>query len=180
MKKRILGFGMILLIVINASALVTLSYNRWFKTQKPHHQDVSEETLTAMQMSLCLDDSQLDRMKHVRTSFESESGEIWAKMQEKKKELVTELKKTSPDRAFIEQVIEDINNLQCQVQKKAVRCLIHEKEILNPEQQEKFFKMFENHVCPSGGMRPHQKPEEKNDCQLRAEKQLIKNLADKN
>ena len=167
MKKRILAFGMILLVVINASALVTLSYNRWFKTQKQHPQAVPEETLTAMQTRLCLDDDQLNQMRHVRTSFESESGEIRAKMLEKNKELVTELKKTSPDRVFIEQLIEEINHLQCQVQKKAVSCLIQEKKILNPEQQEKFLKMFEDHVCPRGDVRSHQKTEEKNDCQIR-------------
>lgn len=147
MKKRILAFSLILLVVINASALVTFSYNRWFKTSKPQHQVDSEDALTAMKTRLCLSDDQLERMRHVRIYFESECGEIQTKMQEKRKALVTELKKPSPDTFHIEQIIDDINHLQSRVQKEAVHCLIQEKDILNPEQQKEFIKMVEDHFC---------------------------------
>jgi len=69
-------------------------------------------------------------------------------MQEKRRAVVEEMKKESPDSALIDRLIEEISRLQAEIQKKAVLNLMKEKEVLTPEQKATFFRMFEDHVCP--------------------------------
>jgi len=81
-------------------------------------------------------------------SYNAEIKDIRYQMQEKKKALVNEMKKKPPDMAAIGKLIEEINRLQAEIQKKAVLNIFQEKKILSPEQKERFFRMLENHVCP--------------------------------
>jgi Spy/CpxP family protein refolding chaperone len=150
MKKRFITCGIIFLIVINISALFTLAYNRWFKVPPAYLPSGSGDTLAAAQARLSLNDEQLQQMKTQRVAFEAEIEEIQIKMQDKRKALVEEMKNATPDSALIGKLIDEIGHLQAQVQKEAVRRLFKEKQLLTPEQQEKFFKMFEDHVCPRG------------------------------
>jgi len=82
------------------------------------------------------------------TKLPAEIKDIRYQMQEKKKALIKEMRKESPDMASIDRLIEEINRLQAEVQKKAVLNIFQEKKILTPEQKERFFRMLENHVCP--------------------------------
>lgn len=150
MKKRFITFVIVFLVVINISALFTLAYNRWLRVPPAYVPSVSGDTLAAAQAGLCLNDEQLQQMRTQRVAFEAEIEEIQIKMQEKRKALLEEIKSATPDSALIEKLIDEIGRLQAQVQKKAVRCLFKEKQLLTPDQQEKFFKMFEDHVCTRG------------------------------
>jgi Spy/CpxP family protein refolding chaperone len=150
MKKRFINYGIIFLIIINISALFTLAYNRWFRVPPAYVPSGSGEPLAAAQARLSLNDEQLQQMTTQRVAFEAEIEEIQIKMQEKRKALVEEMKSATPDSALIEKLIDEIGHLQAQVQKKAVGCLFKEKQLLTPDQQEKFFKMFEAHVCTRG------------------------------
>jgi len=150
MKKRLIAFGIIFLVVINISALATLIYNRWFKAQRLDLAADSSESLAAIQKKMSLSTEQLERMRNLRSSFEADIDEIRWQMQEKRKVLAAEIKKTKPDITLIDHLIDEIGNLQSTVQKRTIRNLLKGKSILTPAQREKYFSMFDDYVHRRG------------------------------
>lgn len=146
MKKRLLALGLILLVVINVSALLTFAYNRWLRAPGKHPA-ANSAGATSLERHLCLSGEQEQCIKDIRFSFDSETGGIQAQMREKRRAMVEEMKKESPDSASIDKLIEEISRLQAEIQKKAALNLLKEKELLTPEQKATFFRMFEDHVC---------------------------------
>jgi len=147
MNKKLWKLGIILLIVINISALVTFAYNRWVR-EPGGPPTVSPALADTFTRQLCLSGQQKKCIKDFRFAFDSEISNIQARMQEKKRAMVEELKKGSPDGATLDKLIEDTSRLQAEIQKKAVFNLLKEKEVLTDEQKAIFFRLFEYHVCP--------------------------------
>lgn len=145
--KKFGRLTLILLIVINVSALLTFAYNRWVREPigQPTSSPVLAETFTR---ELCLNGQQEKCIKDFRFAFDSEISDIRARMQDKRRAMVEELKKGSPDGARLDRLIEEMSQLQAEIQKKAVLNLLKEKEVLTEEQKATFFRLFENHVCP--------------------------------
>jgi len=147
MKKRLLVLGLILLVVINVSALLTFAYNRWLRAPG-RHLAANPASSDSFERHLCLSGEQENCLRALRFSFDSEIGNAQAQIREKRRAIVEELKKESPDSVLIDKFIEEISRLQMEIQKKAVLNLLKEKEVLTPEQKATFFRMFEDHVCP--------------------------------
>ena len=147
MTKRIWKVGLVLLVVINVSAMLTFAYNRWLRgpEERPAGSQASAEPFSRR---LCLNGEQERCIKNIRFLFDAETRSIQAQMQEKRRALVEELKKSSPDGRTLDTLIEDISRLQAKIQKKAVLNLLKEKEVLTDEQKATFFRIFEDHVCP--------------------------------
>jgi Spy/CpxP family protein refolding chaperone len=148
MKNKLFAFTLVLLIVINVSALASLAYNRWLRPMPKDAGFRAADSKTPFEKELCLSGTQQDCLHDLIVSFNAEISNIRYQMQEKKKALIQEMKKETPDMASIDKLIEEINRLQAEVQKKAVLNIFQEKKILTPEQKERFFRMLENHVCP--------------------------------
>ena len=145
--KKLGKLGLLLLIVINVSALLTFAYNRWVR-EPGGRPTGSLATADSITQKLCLSGQQEKCIKDFRFAFDSEIGEIRARMEEKRRAMVEELKKESPDGAALDRLIEDISRLQAEIQKKAVENLLKEKEVLTEEQKATFFRLFEDRVCP--------------------------------
>lgn len=147
MKKRLLTLGLILLVVINVSALVAFAYNRWLRG--PGEGPAGSPAMAGLfTRQLCLSGEQEKCIRDIRFSFDSEIGDVQARLGEKKRAMVEEMKKESPDGEMINKLIEEISRLQAEIQKKAVLNLLKEKEVLTDEQRATFFRMFEDHICP--------------------------------
>ncbi|MCX6559263.1 MAG: periplasmic heavy metal sensor [Candidatus Aminicenantes bacterium] len=150
MKKKFGKLALLLLVVINVTALLTFAYNRWVReTVAPAQANpVLADDLTRQ---LCLSGKQEKCVKDFRLAFNSEIGDIRARLQEKRSAMVEELKKEPPDRAALDKLIDDISRLQAEIQKKAIVNILKEKEILTDEQKATFFRLFEDHLCPRAG-----------------------------
>lgn len=101
-------------------------------------------------------------MKDLRASLEAAIDEIYPKLERKRTALVTEMKKASPDRTLLGGLIDEISQIQAEIQKKAVENMLKEKEILAPDQQKKYFVVFEDHVCEYGIIHRYRKNGKKN------------------
>lgn len=147
MKKRLWTLGLILLVIINVSALLTFAYNRWLRGpgERPA---ASRDLADLFTRQLCLSGEQEKCIRDIRFHFDSDLADVQARMREKKRTMVEEMKKESPDGATIDRLIEEISRLQAEIQKKAVLNLLKEKEVLTDEQKAMFFRIFEDHVCP--------------------------------
>jgi hypothetical protein len=150
MKKRLLIFAIVLLCIINITALATLSYNRWIR---PQQEDVSMEGASAweaMQIQIDLKPNQMQRMQGQRLSFEKEVESLRLQMEEKRIDLIEEARNSMPDLDRIDGIVDELSVLQAEVQKKTIRNLIKDKKILSPGQQERYFSMFEKHMHGRG------------------------------
>ena len=151
MKKRYIIIAMVLLFVINITALATLSYNRWFKPwPSPDEQWNRSESWQELQTQVSLSAQQSQTMQNLRLSFEKEVASLRQQMWEKRNFLLEEARNPNPNLNRIDSLIEEIGTLQADIQKKSVRNLLKDKEILSPGQQEKYFSLFKEHTQVRG------------------------------
>ena len=155
MKKRLFIIAMVLLFVINITALTTLSYNRWIKPRPAPQQPGQSETWLTLQKQVSLSSQQSQTMQNFRLSFEKEVDSLRQQLWEKRNFLLEEARNPSPNLNRIDSLIEEISALQADIQKKSVRNLLKDKEILTPGQQEKYFSLFKEHTQVRG--RGHKK-----------------------
>lgn len=146
MKRRIIIITLVLLFVINITALATLSYNRWLKPSYGIPQPVQSEAWQTLQKQVSLSPQQSRTMQNLRLSFEKEIDSLRQQLWEKRNVLLEEARNPSPNLNRIDSLIEDISSLQTDIQKKSVRNLLQDKKLLTPKQQEKYFSLFEEHV----------------------------------
>jgi Spy/CpxP family protein refolding chaperone len=92
----------------------------------------------------------MERIQSRRVSFENEIESLQSRMWETKNSLVRETKRPSPDLDRIDALIEEFSRLQASVQKKTIRNLLKDKELLTPQQQERYFSLFEDHMRGQG------------------------------
>jgi len=154
MKKKLGKLALLLLIVVNVSALLTFAYNRWVRGSggaSPGDTMLTDN----FTRQFCLNGQQEKCIRDFRFAFDSEIRGFQAQIQEKRSAMVEELKKESPDNAMLDKIVEDISRLQAEIQKKAVENILKEKEVLTDEQKAAFFRLFEDHVCPREGGRGH-------------------------
>jgi len=155
LKKRLFIIAMVLLFVINITALTTLSYNRWIKPRPAPLQPGQSETWLTLQKQVSLSSQQSQTMQNLRLSFEKEVDSLRQQLWEKRNFLLEEARNPSPNLNRIDSLIEEISALQADIQKKSVRNLLKDKEILTPGQQEKYFSLFKEHTQVRG--RGHKK-----------------------
>ena len=147
MKKKWLVLGLILITIINLSALGALMYNRW---RHERTNGVSSDTVSHgcyMKRYLNISDEQvlnLDSSENIyRPKIESMSRQI----KEKRSKLVTELLKNKSDSTQIEDILHEIDSLQAIIQRDAVNRLIKEKSVLTPEQRGGYFSLVLGKLC---------------------------------
>jgi len=149
MKRKILPIILAFLFIINLSALAALAYNRWVRPVASHAER-SLSTLEALQEPIGLDQRQLQQMRGLRGTLENEVASILDQIQQRRQALVLEMQKPEPDLAALDATIDEIAQLQSWIQKKTVRNLMRDKELMTPSQQTRYFSMFEEHVRGMG------------------------------
>lgn len=155
MKNKIIVYGLALVVVINITALLTFAYHRWVQPYMKSTDFRAADSSVSFERRLCLSSDQSNCLRELMASYDAEIKDIQAQMKEKRRALVEEMKKETPDMASLDKLVEEISRLQAEIQKKAVLNIFKEKNILTPEQKERFFRLLENHVCPKEhGQRP--------------------------
>lgn len=149
MKRRILPIVLAFLFIINLSALAALAYNRWLRSPASFPQE-APGTLEALQEPIGLDQRQLQQMKGLRGALEDEIASILVQIQQKRQALILEMQNPEPDLTDVDETIDAIALLQSQIQKKTIRSLMRDKELMTPSQQTRYFSMFEEHVRGMG------------------------------
>jgi len=146
MKRKLIIFGISLLVIINLSSLATIGYHRCFRKGEecPKESKYPEESYLHRQLSLTK--SQAEKMKTLRDSFYLQSDKISSDLLERRTELVELLMASEPDTEKINEALSEIDSKQAELQKKVINCLLEEKEILTPEQQQEFFSIIKERL----------------------------------
>lgn len=143
-------YGLVFLIAVNITALLTLAYNRLYIQEKQPPEADPARAVEAVKKELQLTPQQTHKMIDTRNSYQEQIQPEMLKIQEKKRILFEEITKDNPDLALINSYIDEISHLQAEIQKKAVKNLLKEKSILNKNQQKHYFSLCEQHVCGQG------------------------------
>ena len=147
MKKRWIVFAIILITIINLSALGTLIYNRWEDKNK---NDIMSDTLSHgcyMKNNLGITDEQACNLDTIDNIYRQRIDPVSRKIIEIRGELVSELLKEKSDTIYIENLLEKIDSLQAMIQKDAVHRLINEKSILTADQRNKYYSLVLGKLC---------------------------------
>ena len=142
MKKKLIVFTIIFLFLINISALITILYKSG-SIEEPAAVD-EQSVASKLKQEFDLSETQAAEIGEIRSSFENELGNVGIEINEKQMELFNAIRSENPDTKSINELIDRISLLQAKLQKEAVKHIITEKGLLNPVQQERYFKRFFN------------------------------------
>jgi len=147
-KKLLLIGAIILLLVINITALGTFLYNNNIKHKRYNemrqvqkhieksgmHQFIKEE--------LKLNDSQFEKFQELsKVSFEK-SHEIVYKLEEKRIELFDALTKDVIDEKQLDRIAKEIGELHYELKKETINHFLELKDVCSNEQQDALEKLF--------------------------------------
>lgn len=141
MKKKLITWGIILLTLVNISALGTIAYHRFSHRGERHHEN-QHGRRDFLHRELALSDTQAEQMKVLKESFHSDANPIRTVLRTKREQLLQLLTAAESDRAKIGSVQSEIDSLQAELQKLVIDHLLDEKRILTPEQQSRFFSII--------------------------------------
>ena len=146
MKRKLIIFGISLLVIINLSSLATIGYHRCFRKGEECPKESKHPEESYLQQQLSLTKSQAEEMKTLRDSFYLQSNKISSDLLERRTELVELLMASEPDTEKINEALSEIDSKQAELQKKVINYLLEEKEILTQEQQQKFFSIIKERL----------------------------------
>ena len=138
MKKKLIVLGISILVIINLSSLATICYYRWFQNKEADQQATSSNGMCLCQ-KLSLSEPQINNVKTIRECFWLQCDTLLLGLQKYRAELIEHLMSAEPDSERIFAVLKKINSNQAYIQKNVINNLLQQKELLNPEQQKRFF-----------------------------------------
>ena len=146
MKEKLIIVIMIFSLTINVAALLTLGYfwGRDYTSGKDGFERGKPPVLTA---GLSLDKRQRGKMRGLRRAFLQETTPIQDTLMMKRGELASQLNAEDPDRAAINQILREINDLQLQIQFAVTDNLLKEKAFLDPVQQKQYGARICDELC---------------------------------
>jgi len=110
-------------------------YHRWFINHNAScPTDKQGKSFERLKQELSLSIEQERRLLQYRRVFHGNVDSISSKMKEERRLLIAELKQQDPDFSRLEEIIERINRLQLEAQKKVAEHLLEVKKMLEPEQ----------------------------------------------
>ena len=145
MKRKVTIYLVILVTLGNLSALATILYLRW---QKPYLCQPGSG-FERVKKEVGLSQVQIQQFQVYRRAFHSELDSLDRLLADERRLLAEKIRQTDPDSVRIKDIVERIGHLQQQSQYRVIRHFSQIKEMLTPEQQERFFDIvLGRFVCP--------------------------------
>jgi len=153
MKTKILIVAFIISLGINVGVIFTAGYRWW---QEKGRQRYSGLTIgqecgwrrSTLRKSLTLTSEQLQILEKYREDMQAQTLPLREELRLKRLELFNLVKDGQSKDKKIDSLVNDIARLQSEIEKKVIQHSIKVKEVLGPEQQKKFYNLFEQGLCP--------------------------------
>ncbi|MCF6240338.1 MAG: Spy/CpxP family protein refolding chaperone [Bacteroidales bacterium] len=155
-KKRLLIGTIVILLIMNISALSTIAYYKY--SAKKHIEQIREKKKRGInsyrgknygqrvkkyvRKELNLSDEQFKKYSHLKDINMQKSRDLWKQINEKRSLTFKEYCKEHPDTLLLMQLSEDIGNLHKQVHREMIRHFNEVEKILDPEQKKQFREML--------------------------------------
>jgi Spy/CpxP family protein refolding chaperone len=151
MKKRLVIYALLILTVINLTALGTFLFHRFRGCTRAQEALPQSEGFERVKSELVLSGEQTEKFQEYRKAFHAELDSLSARQNDLRRLLVKELAAATPDRKQMSGLNERINRLQLEAQERVLTHLLDVRAILNPEQQKKFLSIILQRITsPSG------------------------------
>lgn len=151
-KKNILIVAIIILIIINISALATIFYNKKLNAPKTSELKLQQERIQKSGMygyfreSLNLSDDQFVEFKKINQEYFYKTQDIGKLLNNSRHSLLTEVSEKNADKNKIDSIAREIGNLHYELKLLTSEHFIELKNLCNDDQQllleEMFFKMI--------------------------------------
>ncbi len=134
MKQKILLFALILSLGLNIALIVGRGYRHWkfYPGRLP----------AELNSQLRLSQVQKEKMRSLELENRKKIDPLRKEIETKSEELLALLKVSTSPGEEIRKKIEEISVLQCDLHKSMVEDMLEKRDILTPEQQEKFFSII--------------------------------------
>ncbi|HAF28415.1 MAG TPA: hypothetical protein DCG75_05140 [Bacteroidales bacterium] len=147
-KKSLLIGSIILLIVINISALSTIYYKSKILPKKNIELNKMKEEVHIRGMhrfikeQLNLSESQFIKFQEISNINMTNSQKIMSKLNDKRLEMINEIAKKNPNTEILDRIAHEIGDLHYELKKSTINHFLQLKDICNEEQQEDLQKLF--------------------------------------
>jgi Spy/CpxP family protein refolding chaperone len=143
MKRSSIILFLVLLTIVNVAALATIGYHR-FHPRKPFHRDIRPDMhKDFVKQELELNEKQVEQFEAHVEKLKTEMEPILDSLRTKRKDLMDEILADEPSMDKLNRLSEEIGALHVQLGKKTTAHMLKAKSFLTPEQQRKFFSLFE-------------------------------------
>ena len=147
MKSKWLTIVLVLSLAINAGVLATMGYHYYVNASTPSTAPCPMSPGDShLYQSLGLSNAQLAKIDPLAQKFHGRLAELGGAMEEKKGLLVALLQKDS-DPVKIENLRKEMASIQDEIQKEVITHITELKEILDPNQQQRFFDLMRQNMA---------------------------------
>jgi len=147
-KKTLLIVSIIVFVLINISALVTIFYKGKVNERRAFDVNVQKEQIRQSGMygyfrkELDLSDEQFDDFKEINRTYSFKAHDISKELNEARHSLINEISKSNPSSELIDSIAKEIGNLHYRLKLLTADHFIELKTICNEEQQIALQKLF--------------------------------------
>ncbi len=141
MGKKTIYSAAVILTIINLAALGTWVYNRFKAEGRESLTQLRNEQFEQLKDELSLTPPQVRQIQIYRTNFLGQMDSLSTQLAGERAEMANELWQTSLDTARIDSLVNRIGRVQSAAQRKVIAHLLDVKSILNPQQQQKFYRI---------------------------------------
>lgn len=162
-KKTLLIGTIIILLVVNISALSTIIYNKKVRAKMEDEISNVQDGIRIqgmrrfLQEELNLSEEQFHKFKDINTNYNRDSRKIAFQMRKKRYEMMKEIAKKNPNFGNLDQIAQDIGSLHYELKKLTINHFIELKDVCDEEQQEILHKMFIQMLSIQDGERMEKK-----------------------
>jgi len=146
LKKRWFLLALILLTVVNLSALSAMVYRRWCAHCDRQACCAAMKGEKTLQEKLDLTPGQSASMETLHAKFKAAAKVRAVAMEKEQIALTQEMMKAEPDSTAVTAILKRISDSQAELQRQSVDHLLAQKIILSPGQQQKLFALV-LHSC---------------------------------
>ncbi len=156
-KRNLLVLFLILLTVVNVTALATIAYHRFHAKRPFPPAGRPDGRRDFLKQELGLTEQQEKEFQTHIERFRTETEPIHDSIRIMRTELMSELTRQEPDAGRLSQIAEEIGALEVDLKKKSITHMLEGKALLTHEQQKKFFSHFREGIDRMHPMRDHGK-----------------------
>ncbi|MGB7062935.1 MAG: periplasmic heavy metal sensor [Candidatus Zixiibacteriota bacterium] len=142
MKKNLIILFLIVLTIVNVTALVTIAYHHLESKRRFRPMGRPDTPMNFIKQELDLNEKQVKEFESQDKRFREETKPILDSLRAKREDLTNEIRAEEPNVEKLDKLAEEIGVLEVVLKKKTTMYLLKRKSFLTPEQQQKFFSLF--------------------------------------
>jgi Spy/CpxP family protein refolding chaperone len=149
LKNRLTFWTLIVLIVINVSALVSFLLYTGNKPADAACCSKEESDGRGFSSELGLTAGQSEEVARINRVYRQNAGPVSADIKKKREIILTELESDNPDTVILNQVTKELSTLQMEIHQQNIKQYLELKKVCNPEQAMRLSALYRDlYGCP--------------------------------